>query len=84
MFGNKLQQIYTKNASGESTLATLFLTQHSIKNFLEKFYTNPFRAVILATPTMLLTLLCFGKSSIVFKRPLVEYFPEATIHSVVF
>ena len=84
MFGQKLRQIFTKNAYGESTLATLLLAEDSIKNFVREFYTNFFRGVILATPTMLLTVLCFGKSSVVFKRSLVEYIPEAAIHSVVF
>ena len=73
-----------KNACGESVLATLLLTEDSIKNILREFYGKFFRGVILATPTMLLTVWWFGKSSIVFKRSLVEYFPEAAIHSVVF
>ena len=69
---------------GESTLATLLLIEDSTKNFFREFYTISFRRVILATPAILLTVSCFGKSSIVFKRSLVEYFPEAAIHLVVF
>ena len=73
-----------KNTFGESALATLSLTEDSVKNFLREFYTNFFRGVILATPTMLLPVSCFEKSSTVFKIPPVEYFPEAAIHSAVF
>ena len=73
-----------KNTFGESALATLLLTEGSVKNFLREFYTNFFRGVILATPTMLLPVSCFEKSSTVFKISLVEYFPEAAIHLAVF
>ena len=43
-----------KIACGESTVATLLLTEDSIKNFLREFYTNSFRGITLATLTMLL------------------------------
>ena len=43
-----------KNACGESSVATLLLTEDSIKNFLREFYTNSFRRITLATLIMLL------------------------------
>ena len=43
-----------KNACGESTVATLLLTEDSIKNFLREFYTNPFKVITLATLIILL------------------------------
>ena len=43
-----------KNACGESSVATLLLTEDSIKNFLREFYTNSFRQITLATLIMLL------------------------------
>ena len=43
-----------KNASGESTIATLLLTEDLIKNFLTEFSTNSFRGITLAKLIMLL------------------------------
>ena len=38
-----------KNACGESTVATLLLTEDSVENFLREFYINFFRGMTLAT-----------------------------------
>ena len=38
-----------KSACNESTVATLWLTEDSIKDFLREFYTNFFRGITLAT-----------------------------------
>ena len=58
--------IYTKT---ELTLATLLLTEDSIKKFLREFYTKTFRGVTLATYIMLLPLGSFRYR--VFERALL-------------
>ena len=81
-----------KNAYGESTVATLLLTEDSIKNFLMEFYTNFFRGMSLATlisEKIEVEVGCFRyrvleKALLFRRRSLVEYFPEPAIHSVVF
>ena len=44
-----------KNTGGGSTIATLLLTEDSIKNFFREFYRNSFRGITLAAVIMLLS-----------------------------